>query len=93
MGREGKRGRGFRPVDRHRMETGTEAGMETRAIGGDGNGEEDGIGDGNEDGIREGESEAKRCKKTHKICKRNQAVLFGMRRHICRQEMALAGTE
>ena len=55
---------------------------------GDGNGDED----GNEDVIGEGGGEAKKRKKPHKNCRRDQALLFRTRHHLCRQGVALAGT-
>ena len=48
---------------------------------GDGNGYEDGNGDGNEDGIGE-RGEAKKRKKSHKSCRRDQALLFRTRHHL-----------
>ena len=59
---------------------------------GDGNGDEDGDGDGNEDGIGEGRGEAKKRKKPHKNGRRNQALLFRTRHHLCRQGIALTST-
>ena len=58
----------------------------------DGNGGEDGYGDGNEDGIGEGGGDTKKRKKPHKNCRRDQALLFRMHRHLCRQGVAIAGT-
>ena len=55
---------------------------------GDGNGYEDGNGDGNEDGIEE-RGEAKKRKKSHKSCRRDQALLLRMRHHLCKQRVAL----
>ena len=84
--------------------TGMETGVETRertqhdncngsrdvngSSSGDGNGDEDGNRDGNEDGIGEGGGEAKKCKKSHKSCRRpvgNRRDLVGKRKK-CRQE-------
>ena len=58
----------------------------------DGNGDEDGNGGGNEDGIGEGGGEATKRNKPHKNCRRDQALSFRTRHHLCRQEVALAGT-
>ena len=58
----------------------------------DGNGDEDGNRDENENGIGEGGGEAKKTKKSHKNCRRYQALLFRKLHHLCRQEVALAGT-
>ena len=52
---------------------------------GDLNWDKDGNGDGNEDGIREDGGEANERKKSHKLSLRT-------RHHLCRQEVALAGT-
>ena len=51
-GRERGQGRGWRPVDDHRMGAGTEMGVETRRRSHDGNG--DGSGDGDGAGTRTG---------------------------------------
>ena len=40
----------------------------------------------------EGRGEAKKRKKPHKSCRCDQALLFRMRHHLCRQEVSLAGT-
>ena len=68
------------------MGTGTGVETETTAVAGDGNG------DGNEDGIVENGGGAKKRKKPHKNCRRDQALLFRTRHHLCRQGVALAGT-
>ena len=52
----------------------------------------DGNGNGNEDGIWEGGGGAKKCKKSHKNCRRDQTRSFRTRHHLCRQEVALEGT-
>ena len=55
---------------------------------GDGNGDGnesssgDGNGDGNEDGIKEGKGEAKKRKKSHITCRRDQALLFRTQHHL-----------
>ena len=59
---------------------------------GDGNEDEDGNGDGNEDGIEERGGKAKKRKKPQKSCRRDQALSFRSRHHLCRQGVALAGT-
>ena len=52
----------------------------------------DADGNGNEDGVGEGGGEAKKGKKPHKSCRRDQALSFRTRPHPCRQRVALAGT-
>ena len=90
------------------MGTGTGMGVETRgrtqnrnvdgnehrneSSSGDGNGGKDGDGDGNEDGIGEGGKDAKKVKKPHKDCGRNQPLLLRRSHHLYRQRVALAGT-
>ena len=59
---------------------------------GDGNGNEDGNGDGNEDGIGESGGLARKHKKPLKSCRRDQALSFRMRHHLCRRGVALTGT-
>ena len=49
---------------------------------GDGNRDDDGSGNGNEDGIGEPGREAKKRKKPHKNCRRDQAFLFRTRHHL-----------
>ena len=58
---------------------------------GDGNEDEDGNGDGNEGGIGEGRGEAKKLKKPHKSCRRNQALSFRTRDHLSRQRGGACG--
>ena len=60
---------------------------------GDGNGDEDEKGDGNEGGIREGGREAKKPNKPPKSYKRDQPLLFRTRYYLCRQGVALTGTQ
>ena len=85
--------------------------VETRGRTRDGNGDEDSSGDrdadedgnGNEDGIGEGGREAKKCKKPHKNCSRDQILLFRTRHRlytilsyhimVSRQRVVLAGTQ
>ena len=55
------------------------------------NGDADVNGEGNEDGAREGGGEAKKRKKPHDSCRRNQALLFRTRHHLRRQRVALPG--
>ena len=57
----------------------------------DGNDDEDGGGDRN--GIGERGGEAKKRKKPHKKCRRAQALSFRTCHHLCRQGVALAGTQ
>ena len=81
--------------------TGTGMGVETQGRPQDENGDGSGDGnenssgdgnrDGNEDGTGEGGGEAGKCKRPHKSCRRDQALLFRTRHHLCRQEVALAG--
>ena len=66
--------------------TGTGTGVETRGRTQNGNG------DGNEEGIGEGGGEAKKRKKPHHNCRRDQALLFRTRHHLGRQRVALADT-
>ena len=76
------------------MNTGWErdgSGDGNESSSGDVNGDEGVNGNGNEDGIGEGGGEVKKCKKTHKSCRRGQALFFYARRHLCRQRVALAG--
>ena len=58
---ERERGRRWRPVDEHRMGTGTGAGTETRAV----------VGDGSGDRIAEGGGGEKMRKKPHRSCRRD----------------------
>ena len=60
---------------------------------GDGNGDEDEKGDGNEGGFGEGGREAKKHNKPPKNYKRDQPLLFRTRYHLCRQGVALTGTQ
>ena len=83
-------GRGWRPVDEHRVGTGRKVGTETRA--GYVKEDQDMNGDGNEDRIGEGGGEVKKLNKPHKNCRRDQALLFRTRHHLCRQGLALVGT-
>ena len=83
--RERKRGRGWRPVDEHRMGSGTEAGTETRVV------EEMGTRKrvGAETGARIGSGRAARkCKKPHKSCERHvrNGGDLGGKRKKCRKE-------
>ena len=55
-------------------------------------GDEDENGDGTEDGIVEGGGETKKRNEPHKNCRRDQALLFRTRHHLCRQGVAFAGT-
>ena len=85
MGPGRERGRGEK---RNRDGVGTETGTEVETCrekqGGNGDGRRygnessigDGSGDGNEDGIYEGEGEAKKRKKPHMTCRRDQALSF-----------------
>ena len=59
---------------------------------GDGNGDENRNGDGIENGIYEGRGKAKKRKKPHKRCRRDQALSFRTRNHLCRQGVAFAET-
>ena len=83
--------------------TGVEANEGTQDGNGDGSGDGDGNessrgdgnedGNGNEDGIGEGGGESKKRKKSHKNCRRDQALSFRTmkRHHLCRQGVTLAG--
>ena len=71
----------------------TPVGNEDESGDGSESGSGDGDGDGNEeDGIGEGGREAKKRKKPHKSCRRDQALSFRTRHYLCRQSVALAGT-
>ena len=43
--------------------------------------------------IKKGEGEAKKHVKMHKSCRRDQALSFRARHHLCRQGVVLAGTQ
>ena len=73
-------------------ETRTGTGVEIHGRTQDGNGDEDANGDGHKKGIGEGGGDAKKRKKTHKSCRRDQAVSFRTRRNLCKQRVALAST-
>ena len=85
-GRE--RGRG-ETRGRTRGENADGSGDGSQSSSGDRNGDKDRNGGG--DGIREGGVEAKKRKQPHKNCRRNQALSFRTRHHLCGQGVALAG--
>ena len=85
-------GTGVETRGRTQDENGDGSGDGNESSSGDGNGDEGGNEDGNEDGIKEGGGEAKKCKKPHKSCKRDQALLFHTRHHLGRHGVGLAGT-
>ena len=72
--------------------SGDENGDENENSSGDGSGDEVENGDRNEDGIGEGIGKAKKRKKSHKNCRRDHALLFCTRHHLCRQRVSLVGT-
>ena len=94
--RDRKRERGWRRTKEHKMGTGTETGRKRDGNGsssGDENGDEDHRnGDGKENRIGQGKGEVKKRQKPHNNCRREQALSFPTRRHLCRQGVALAGT-
>ena len=64
---------------------------------GDGNESSSGGGNGDEDGnekgdVDEGGEEAKKGKKPHKKCRRDQALSFRTHHHLCKRGMSLAST-
>ena len=58
-----------------------------------GNGDEDGSGDEDGNGIGEGGAGVEKHREPFKSCRRKQALSFRMRHHLCRQGVALAGTQ
>ena len=73
-------------------ENGDGSGYGNESSSEDENGDEDGNEDENEDGTRKGGEEVKKRKKPHKS-RRRDALLFRTRHHLCRQGVALAGTQ
>ena len=72
------------------------SGDRNESSSGDGNGNEGGNGNGNEHGIGEGGGEAEKRKRpliTRFCCGRDRALSFRTRHHLCRQGVALAGTQ
>ena len=83
---------GWRPVDEHRMGTGAGAGTESRAVAETGTGTKTGTGTGTMTGSGKGGGEANKRRKPHKNYRRDQALLFRTRHHLCRQGIELPGT-
>ena len=88
MGWEREQGRGWRPVEEHRMKSGMGAGKETRAVAEISNRTNMGTGTGS----RRAQERRMSGKKTCKTCRRHQSFLFNTRHHLCRPRVALAGT-
>ena len=73
------------------IEDGSRHGNESSS--GDENEDEYRNGDGNDNTIREGGGKAKKHIQTRKSCRRDQALSFRARHHLCRQGVVLAGTQ
>ena len=92
-GRERAEGLGCRPVDEHRMGTGTGARTKMRAVAEMESGTR--MGTGTETGMRTGSGRAEERQRSARNRTRvvdDHALSFRTHHHLCGQEVALAGT-